>query len=252
MITLEICCADIGSVNAAIKGGAQRIELCSGLETGGLTPSPGLLTEARRMTDGRCRLQVLIRPRPGDYIYTPAEVEVMKQDIDFCGQIKCDGVVIGALNEDGTIDEKVTRELLSVAAPYGMSVTFHRAFDLCSDPVEALDTLVAIGGIDRVLTSGLASSAPQGKEMLRNLVERGAGHISIMPGAGVTSANAADIITSTGACEIHASAKMRVGSDMKFRRGDVSMGTPGADEYSRFTTSADEVAAIVSALALIN
>lgn len=252
MITLEICCADIGSVCAAVTGGAQRIELCSGLETGGLTPSPGLLTEARRHTSGHCRLQVLIRPRPGDYIYSPDEVEVMKQDIDFCGRIGCDGVVIGALLPDGSIDEKVTRELLASAAPYSMSVTFHRAFDLCSDPFGALETLVAIGGIDRVLTSGLASSAPEGKEMLRDLVEKGAGRISIMPGAGVTSGNAAEIITSTGAREIHASAKMRVGSDMKFRRGDVSMGTPGADEYSRFTTSADEVAAIVDALSHIN
>ncbi|MBD5345974.1 MAG: copper homeostasis protein CutC [Bacteroides sp.] len=251
MITLEICCADIHSVIAAVEGGANRIELCSALEVGGLTPSPGLLAEARKLTAGKVRLHVLIRPRPGDYIYTAEEIEVMKIDIDCCGQLGCDGVVIGALNPDGTVNAHVTRELLDAASPYNMSVTFHRAFDLCRDPFEALDTLVEIGGVDRVLTSGLAASAPEGMEMLASLVNKGQGSISIMPGAGVTSANAAMIIGATGAGEIHASAKSRVGSEMKFRRGDVSMGTPGADEYSRFTTSASEVAAIVNTLSQI-
>lgn len=249
--TLEICCADIGSVAAAVAGGASRIELCTALEVGGLTPSPGLITEARKMTAGKCKLNVLIRQRPGDYLYTPDEVAVMMADIDFCGRAGCDGVVVGALTTDGRVDEAVTRALISAAAPYpSMSNTFHRAFDLCRDPFEALDTISAIV-IDRILSSGLAPSAPEGLEMLVKLVEYADGRVSIMPGAGVNSRNVADIISATGAREIHASAKTRVGSDMQFRRGDVSMGAPGADEYSRFTTSTQEVAAIVNALSAL-
>lgn len=247
MVTLEICCADICSVEAAIMGGAQRVELCSGLETGGLTPSPGLMTEARRLTAAAgVRLHILIRPRPGDYIYTPSEVRVMEDDIRYAASIGCDGVVIGALNPDGSVDMEVTRRLVGAAGD--MSVTFHRAFDLCRDPYEALDTLVASGGIDRILTSGLAPSAPAGIGMLTRLVEHGAGHIAIMPGAGVNSGNAAAIISATGAHDIHASAKTTVASDMAFRRGDVSMGAPGADEYSRLATSASEVEAIAQSL----
>lgn len=246
MVTLEVCCADIQSVRAAIAGGAQRIELCTGLEVGGLTPSAGLIKEARILTYRKVKLNVLIRPRPGDYVYDSDEIEVMKTDVNFARKLECDGVVIGALTPDGDVDKAVVDSLVDCAGP--MSVTFHRAFDLCRDPFEAMKTLDGIGGIDRILTSGLAPSAPEGVDMLRRLVEAAPGNLSIMPGAGVNSANAAAIVEAAGVNEIHASAKTRVGSEMKFRRGDVSMGAPGADEYSRFVTSADEVAAIVSAL----
>lgn len=247
MTTLEVCCADIDSVQAAIDGGAQRIELCTALETGGLTPSFGLIRQARFKTAlAGVKLHVLIRERPGDYIYSDDELNTMADDIVIAGELGCDGVVIGALNDDGTVDAHAIETMLEDAGD--ISVTFHRAFDLCRDPFEALDTLARIPKINRILTSGLAPSAPEGADLLRQLMEKAPEGITILAGAGVNSANVADLVRSTGVTEVHASAKSRIPSAMTFRRGDVSMSAPGADEYSRYATSADEVKAIVNSL----
>lgn len=246
MTALEVCCADIQSVRAAIAGGAQRIELCSALEVGGLTPSAGLIKEARILTCRKVKLHILIRPRPGDYIYTRDEIEVMLTDVDFARKLECDGVVIGALTPEGDVDTDVVGRLAAAAG--NMSVTFHRAFDLCRDPFEAMEALKQIPSIDRILTSGLAPSAPQGLDMIKELVAKAPEGIAIMPGAGVNSGNAAHIAATAGVKDIHASAKTTVASEMKFRRGDVSMGAPGADEYSRLSTSEAEVKALVAAL----
>jgi copper homeostasis protein len=241
---LEICCGDIESAIAAKRGGAHRVELCAALSEGGVTPSPGLIGSAVAL--GGIKVNVLIRPRGGDFVYSPAEVECMIRDIEFCKRAGCHGVVVGALRPDGSIDEEVTEVL--VAAAGRMSVTFHRAFDLCRDPFEALDALISLG-VDRLLTSGQAPTARQGAATLKELVKRAAGRIVIMPGSGVNPDNAAEIFKLTHATEIHASARAPQLSAMTFRRTDVAMGTPGADEYSRLVTSPAVVASIIRNIA---
>lgn len=240
---LEVCAGSIDSASAAAKGGAARIELCSGLAEGGITPSAGLIKAARAIEG--LKVNVLIREREGDFLYTPVEIEAMATDVDVCRSLRADGVVVGALTADGRVDIEACRTIL--ASKGDMSVTFHRAFDLCRDPFEALDTLIELG-IDRVLTSGLAGSAIEGAEMLRKLNDHAAGRIIILAGGGVNSGNVRKLIESTGVKEVHASARSSVASDMQFRRGGVSMGAPGADEYSRKVTDAAEVAAIVDQL----
>lgn len=240
---LEICAGSIDSAMAAAAGGAARIELCQGLADGGVTPSAGLIREALKVEG--LKVNVLIRPREGDFLYTEAEVRVMEEDVRLCRSLGCNGVVIGALRPDGTVDTDTCRRLMAAAGP-GMEITFHRAFDLCADPLAALDTLVDLG-CHRVLTSGQAASAIEGAAMLRQLVEHAAGHIIILAGGGVNSANASRLVALTGVTELHGSARATVASAMQFRRGGVSMGVPGADEYARKATDAAEVSAILRA-----
>ena len=240
MKILEICAGSVESAIAARDGGAQRIELCAALEVGGVTPSAGMIAEARKV-EGLI-LNVIIRPRGGDFLYNEYEVACMEQDIRTCKQLGVDGVVIGALTADGDIDTAVCKRL--IAAADGMSVTFHRAFDMCRNPRKALEELIDLG-CNRVLTSGQAATAQAGIPLLKELVEQAAGRIIIMPGCGVSSANAAAILQATGATEIHASARKSVGSGMLFRHSGVSMGNPDCDEYARKETCVDEVRAIV-------
>lgn len=239
---LEVCCGDLQSVLAAKAGGAQRIELCSALSEGGLTPSLGLIEEV--VASGIPAVHVLIRPRKGDFLYSEDEIRMMVSDIRHAVRAGADGVVIGALTPDGDIDADACRRMIEAAE--GASVTFHRAFDLCRDPEKALEDIIALG-CDRILTSGLAPAAPEGIATLRHLNSLAAGRIIILAGGGITSSNAAAVLTGAGLTEIHASAKKTVGSDMRFRRSDVSMGAPGADEYSRPVTDPAEVARIIQA-----
>lgn len=243
MAILEICAGSVESAIAARNGGAQRIELCAALEIGGVTPSAGLIAEARKV-DG-LTLNVIIRPRGGDFLYDEHEVACMEQDIRICRELGADGVVIGALTADGDIDTALCRRLIAAAGD--MSVTFHRAFDMCRDPHKALEELIAID-CDRVLTSGQAATAEAGLPLLKELVKQAAGRISIMPGCGVNSGNAARILQATGAVEIHASARKSVGSGMKFRHSGVSMGNPDSDEYARKETDVNEVRTIIESI----
>lgn len=243
MAILEICAGSVESAIAARDGGAARIELCSALEIGGTTPSAGLIAEARKIEG--IVLNVIIRPRGGDFLYNEHEAACMEQDIRTCRQLGADGVVIGALTAKGDIDTALCKRLIDAAD--GMSITFHRAFDMCRDPKRALEELIAIG-CDRVLTSGQAATAEAGLPLLKELVQQAAGRISIMPGCGVNSGNAARILQATGAVEIHASARKSVGSGMLFRHSGVSMGTPGSDEYARKETDVDEVKHIVRSI----
>lgn len=243
MAILEICAGSVESAIAARNGGAQRIELCAALEIGGVTPSAGLIAEARKV-DG-LTLNVIIRPRGGDFLYDEHEVACMEQDIRICRELGADGVVIGALTADGDIDTALCRRLIAAAGD--MSVTFHRAFDMCRDPKAALEELITIG-CDRVLTSGQAATAQAGIPLLKELVEQADGRIIIMPGCGVNSDNAARILQATGAVEIHASARKSVGSGMKFRHSGVSMGNPDSDEYARKETDVNEVRTIVESI----
>lgn len=240
---LEICAADIDSVVAAAKSGADRVELCSALGEGGITPSAGLIAEALKVPG--IKVNVLIRPRGGDFLYTPDEVAVMEYDIKLCREMGANGVVIGALTPEGDIDMATCRKL--IAATGNMSITFHRAIDVCRSVEDALEQIVELG-CHRILTSGHAASAMQGVDTLRQMVAQANGRIAIMAGGGVNPGNAAEIICKSGATEIHGSAKSTVNSLMKFRTADVNMGTPGADEYSRQTTSAEIVAEIVKVL----
>ena len=169
----------------------------------------------------------------------------MEQDIRTCKELGADGVVIGALTADGDIDTALCSRLIAAAS--GMSITFHRAFDMCRNPQQALEELIALG-CDRVLTSGQATTAETGIPLLKELVEQAAGRISIMPGCGVNSGNAAMILQETGATEIHASARKSVGSGMRFRHSGVSMGNPDSDEYARKETDAQEVRTIVKSI----
>ena len=198
-IKLEVCCADLQSVKAAIEGGAHRIELCRSLEVDGLTPSKEMMEAAISLG---IPVQVLIRPREGDFVYYEEEVQSMIRDIRLAKQLGANGVVIGALRQDGTIDEETIRRLVNEAK--GLSITFHRAFDVCSQPLEALEKIISLG-CNRLLTSGQASSAEQGIPLLKQLVEQSAGRIIIMPGAGVNKDNARRILSETGAHEIHGS-----------------------------------------------
>ncbi len=216
---LEICCGDIDSVLAAAQGGAHRVELCAALSEGGVTPSLGLIRAARQVVG--LKLHVLIRPRGGDFVYTPAEVECMVADIQAARTEGADGVVIGALTPEGEIDLPACQRLMEAAK--GLSVTFHRAFDLCTAPFEALEQIIALG-CHRLLTSGQAATAREGIAMLRELVSRSAGRIIILPAAGVSPDNAAEIVSGSGACELHASARHSVPSAMRQAPGAASMG----------------------------
>ncbi|MGN0188146.1 MAG: copper homeostasis protein CutC [Candidatus Cryptobacteroides sp.] len=241
---LEVCAGSPESVNAAYEGGAERIELCSALGEGGVTPSAGAVSYARKFEG--LKVHCLIRPRGGDFLYTAADAAAMIEDVRLMRSLGADGVVIGALLPDGSVDKELCRRL--VAEADGMNVTFHRAFDMCRDPFEALETVISLG-CSRILTSGLAPSALQGAGMISSLVERAAGRIIIMPGGGVNKDNAREILDRTGVREIHASASSLFGSGMTFRRGDVNMGDSGVDEYASRLTDADKVRDILEAIA---
>lgn len=202
---VEICAANLLSAITAERAGAHRLELCSALDLGGLTPSPGFLREARRQVS--LPIHVLIRPREGDFHYSDAEVAAMIEDIVFCRETGLEGVVIGALDAGGALDLPVIRALLDAAGP--LDTTFHRAYDCSSrDPFELLEQLIDLG-FHRLLTSGRAPTAMGGKDLIRKLVERASGRLAIMPGAGISSQNIGELAAATGAREFHLSARKK-------------------------------------------
>lgn len=240
-LLVEVAVATVGSAALAESAGAGRLELCADLVEGGVTPSVGMLMKVRERV--RLPLFVLIRPRGGDFLFDGDEREVMLRDIAEAGARGADGVVIGALDPDGGVDEALTRRLAEAARP--MAVTFHRAFDLVRDPARALETLIGLG-IDRVLTSGQASSALLGSAAIAALAAQGAGRIIIMAGAGINEANAARIVRETGVREIHVGAGGIRHSGMEFRREGVFMGKAyQPDEYRRVETDPERVREIV-------
>lgn len=212
MKKLEVCCADIESVWAAKEGGAHRIELCEALELDGLTPSEELI---RQTIATGMPVQVLIRVREGNFVYSPEEVETMAASIRLAKELGAHGVVIGALTPEGQIDKPAIARMMEEAE--GMSVTFHRAFDVCRDPLQALEDIIALG-CHRLLTSGQQHSAFAGIPLLRQLTTQAAGRIIIMPGAGVNPQNAMHILTETGATEIHGSLRRNGHTDARMVR----------------------------------
>jgi len=244
MISLEVCANSISSALAAQQGGAIRVELCDNLKEGGTTPSAGQITMTRKLL--HIKLYVLIRPRSGDFLYNDIEFETMKADIRYCIEAGCDGIVIGILKADGTIDKERNLELVRMAKQFGLGVTFHRAFDVCVDQYQAMEDIIELG-CERILTSGGKSSAMEGSAMLVHLVEKAAGRISIMAGAGVNDHNTADLVHYTGVQEIHASARGIIQSQMKFQNDHIAMGEVMHEEYSFDQTDAELVKRIISA-----
>lgn len=204
MKLLEVCCGNLDSVHAAVKGGAPRIELCSSLELDGLTPSWEDLCTARALYP-QLTIHVLIRPRPGDFCYSPAELQQMAADIRTALSLGADGIVIGCLTPSGDVDVPAMQVLMADAR----HVTFHRAFDVCRQPFDALETIIGLG-CTRLLTSGQAPTVAEGTDMVRALRERADGRIGLLPGCGVTPRNARRILELTGCTEIHASASHTV------------------------------------------
>jgi copper homeostasis protein len=200
--TLEICAASLPSALAAQAGGAHRIELCQNLEMGGITPSYGLL----RQVLARVHLPVfgLVRPRPGGFVYSADELAIMRDDVEMCRELGCAGVVLGVLDAAGRVDVAACQGLIALAGD--TKITFHRAFDTCSDQAQALEDIIALG-CQRVLTSGGQATAEAGQAQLAALVAQAAGRLQIMPGAGISAENIRTLAAATGAQEFHASAK---------------------------------------------
>ena len=233
MYKFENCANSVESCVEAQRACVDRVELCAGIPEGGTTPSYGDIIMARRVLD-TTKLHVIIRPRGGDFLYSDLEKEIMLEDVRMARRLGVDGVVFGALTASGDVDMEFMQQLMAEAR--GLSVTFHRAFDVCRDPFEALEQIIELG-CDRILTSGQMPKAEEGVELLRQLVVRAGDRIIIMPGCGVNANNIAEIAKETGAREFHFSGRSKRDSGMKFRKSRVSMG--GAviiDEYSRDVT----------------
>ena len=241
---IEVCANSAFSAYVAQRAGAYRVELCAGIPEGGTTPSMGEIAIARELLTTTL-LNVIIRPRGGDFLYLELEQEIMLRDIEMCKTAGVDGVVFGCLTADGDVDMVAMKRMMEAAK--GMDVTFHRAFDMCRDPRKALEDIISLG-CNRILTSGQAPTAEQGIDSIAELVKQADGRIIIMPGCGVNSDNAAAILSATGPMEIHASARKSVGSGMRFRHSGVSMGNPGSDEFARKETDINEVKAIINSL----
>jgi copper homeostasis protein len=242
MINLEVCANTLTSALAAQEGGALRVELCDNLGEGGTTPSYGQIKLARKML--HIKLYVLIRPREGDFLYSDTEFEIMKADVQNCIDLGCDGVVIGILNPDGSIDTTRSTELVKMATSQGLGVTFHRAFDMCKDMDKALEEIIAMG-CERILTSGGRSTAIEGANTIAHLIEKAAGRIIIMPGSGVSESTVADLVHFTKPTEIHSSARSAVKSDMQYHNDHIILSRDHLDEYSILLTDAQKVKNII-------
>ncbi|HEY2395290.1 MAG TPA: copper homeostasis protein CutC [Rudaea sp.] len=234
---LEIAANSLASALAAQEGGADRIELCTALELGGLTPTHAQISLVRERV--RLPIHVLIRPRGGDFVYSDLEFETMQRDIESCAALGCDGVVIGALDAAGNIDARCSA---LIGAAGKLDITFHRAIDVSRDPRRALEEIIALR-CRRVLTSGARACALDGVAMIRELIAQSNGRVAVMPGAGVDATNVAAIRLSTGAREFHASAKRRLPS-----RGAPAPGSAAGMEEGELRTDIEQVRALVAAL----
>ena len=236
---IEICVDSASAALAAQRGGADRVELCDNLLEGGTTPSAGCIKVARRGL--KIGLHVIIRPRGGDFLYREDEMQVMREDVRLARELGADGVVLGCLTATGAIDRARTAELIELARP--LKVTFHRAFDMCRDARQALQTLIGLG-VERVLTSGQEASVLEGLDLIAALHKLAAGRIIILPGGGITPANVQRIVAATGVTEVHLSARHSVESGMLHRNPRVFMG--GALRPAEFSWKTTDPAAVRS------
>ena len=226
---LEICCYSVESAMEAQKQGAYRIELCANYSEGGTTPSLATIQYAVNELD--IPVNVIVRPRGGDFLYSDLEYEIMKLEVKMIKSLNVNGIVIGFLTSDGDIDVSKMSEIVKLAKP--MEVTFHRAFDMCRDPFIALEQLIEIG-VTRILTSGGKNKATEGLDLITSLVHKADNRIIIMPGSGVNEQNLKELIIKTNATEFHSSAKMFVASNMNYFNKNITMGGQNSiDEYSK-------------------
>jgi len=242
-ITLELCLESVDSVIAADRGGAQRVELCANLLEGGTTPSAGTIRAAREHS--KIAISVMIRPRGGDFLYTDSEFESMKHDIQIAKELGADGIVLGLLRADGTVDVERTRQLVDLARP--LPVTFHRAIDVSRDLLQALEDVISTGAA-RVLTSGGQPSVVEGVATVAKMVEAAKDRIIVMPGCGIRPDNVVSILETTGAHEVHIALEEEIQSGMQFRKAEIPMGGVDGREYLRFVTPQDAVQNMVQIL----
>ena len=201
---IEICCGSIQSAANAKAAGAKRIELCQNLNEGGTTPSYAAIKQC--VEELHVDVYVLVRPRPGNFVYNELEIRNMEEDVRICKQLGVVGIVVGFLNNDGSIDTVLTRHFVELAAP--VPVTFHRAFDRCKDWQQSLEEVISCG-CKRILTSGCQPTAMEGKEVLKELVTLAGDRITILAGSGVRPDNVRELVAYTGAREVHGSCKVR-------------------------------------------
>jgi copper homeostasis protein len=242
-MVLEICVDSVDSARAAERGGAQRVELCSDLLEGGVTPSSGLIAEVRESLT--ILVFVLVRPRAGDFFYTPEEFSVMKRDIEAAKAYGADGVVAGVLLRDGQVDVARTTELVDLARP--MELTFHRAIDRVPEIEEALDQVIATGA-DRILTSGASQTAVQGIRTIAQIITRAENRIRVMVCGRVRKDNIGRIAQKTNASEFHASLRTKSKSPVTYQNPGLSLGEAGIDEFARYAVMADDVRALREAM----
>ena len=244
---LEICVDSWESAVRAARGGADRLELCGDLLVGGVSPSPYLIRQVQRSVE--IPVNVLLRPRFGDFCFTKEEKEVLLEEVEFCSLVGVNGAVIGALTPEGDLDKSFLTACMEAAQ--GRNVTLHRCFDVCRDPFEALEQAITLG-IHTILTSGQASSAPLGAELLKKLRCQFGGRIHLMAGAGVSAKNIPDLHAKTGITHFHLSGKKSEPGPMVFRREGVPMGLPMASEFDRQYTDTAAVRAARDAVDSIN
>lgn len=244
---LEICVDSLESAIIAQTAGADRVELCNNLIEGGTTPGYGTIVSVRNnLTIG---LNVIIRPRGSDFLYTDPEFDIMRRDIEACGEAGVDGIVLGILRNDGNIDIERTSRLIEFARP--MEVTFHRAFDMCLDPPKGLEDII-LTGAERVLTSGQMNSAYEGAEIIRNLVRQADNRIIIMAGGGINESNIASIARTTGASEFHLTGRKVIDSEMIYRKSGITIGDPHWNTgFSHKVADTEKIANIINILNLI-
>ena len=244
---IEICVDTVESAIEAQNAGADRIELCNNLLEGGTTPGFGTICSARNnLTIG---LNVIIRPRGGDFLYSDLDFDIMRRDIDSCGECGVDGIVLGILEPDGSIDIERTAKLIDFARP--MSATFHRAFDMCNDPFRGLEDVIATGA-DRLLTSGQKNRANEGVDLINKLITAADGRIIIMPGSGINDSNIVRIAQCSGAKEFHLTGRKVIESGMSYRKQDISLGAGSyISDFSRKVADSDMIRSIISNLKMI-
>ena len=240
---LECCVDSVESALAAQKGGANRVELCSALVIGGLSPSVALFQKVKEVLD--IKIHVLLRPRFGDFCYTDYEHELIKKEVTMFRELGADGVVIGTLKPDGSLNMEQMKELVAEAGD--MSITLHRAFDMCEDPMQTLENVKELG-IHTILTSGQKNSCINGTDLLKDLVQHAEEKVDILIGGGVDASVIQELHEKTGATSYHMSGKITLDSQMKYRKEDVSMGVATMSEYEIWQTSSERVAAAKNVL----